>query len=341
MSQSEREIRRHLLGLSSQAEREEAADRMLTDENAFETVIAEEQQLIDDYLAGVLTNDERIAFEEQCKLSIELSGRLAVAKSLTFLTQAAADHDLVASASRIPIQQLEGKRQWFRRALPVWAAVAAMLIVTAGLTAYLSTKISAERRSASISEQSWLVRDDEQRRRIETLSLELRNAQSRNAPISPAGTAENPLSEEYWKKRDEEQRRRIDELSAELKSAEQKAATADRPAPQLLSLLIPPEMRGADQPPNLTVPSDTGLVELQFSLDVSKKYPSFSVKITAARRPVLDQHGLRAKTAGQRWVVPVYVPVELLGAGRYDAVLYGVADGQDEPLYDYHFQLSR
>src|ERR1700743_3259352 len=117
MPESDRQIRRHLLGLSSEAERAAAADLLLTDETAYDAVIAQEQELIDAYIAGELSGEERIAFERQCRLNPELSERLAVATGLT--------PPKTKMTGVIPIRLIEKARP-SRPNLLYWGAAAAM-----------------------------------------------------------------------------------------------------------------------------------------------------------------------------------------------------------------------
>jgi hypothetical protein len=162
-----------------------------------------------------------------------------------------------------------------------------------------------------------------------------------SAPASPDQTANDQRREEYWKKHDEEQRQQIKELNNRLKSAQETASAAVSPPTQFFSLLILPAIRGSQENEKIAIPPGTNLIDLQFSLDASKRFPSFSVKLTSGGHPILEQHGLQQRLSAQRSVVSVYAPKELMAAGTYDAVLYGVDGTQERPLYDYHFEVSQ
>src|SRR6202012_213761 len=139
----------------------------------------------------------------------------------------------------------------------------------AGLAAYLTQKVADERQSASIREQNWRARDEQERREIETLQRGLQNAENQPPPVSPGKTSGNEQRDQHWKQLDEQQRRQIEELSAKLQAAEQKAAASEHPAPQLLAMLIPAEMHGSETPVDFRITNQTGLAQLQFNVDTS------------------------------------------------------------------------
>ena len=84
---SETERVRYLLSLSSPAEREQIESRYFEDEDAFEEMMTAEDDLIDAYVRGELTSDERQRFEKSFGRSLDRN-RIRFARALTDVTSA-------------------------------------------------------------------------------------------------------------------------------------------------------------------------------------------------------------------------------------------------------------
>ena len=76
------EVRRWLLGLLPQAESQSLEERFITDAALYEELFIIEDELIDDYLTGKLTVDERAAFESYFMNSTERQKQFRVANAL-------------------------------------------------------------------------------------------------------------------------------------------------------------------------------------------------------------------------------------------------------------------
>jgi hypothetical protein len=76
-------IRLYLLGqLTDEEKRQEIEQRLLSDQEFFEELEVAEEELIDDYLAGQLTEDERGRFEQYFHANPERRQKLRFARSL-------------------------------------------------------------------------------------------------------------------------------------------------------------------------------------------------------------------------------------------------------------------
>ena len=126
-------MRRYLLGLADPQSREELEQRLFSDDQVFwERLTIAEDELIDDYAAGLLGAEESAAFTSTFLRSDERRSKLAFAQAIREYAQEG------RTASR-------GAWHWLRTpaAVPRWvAAVAASLVLmAAGLAWQLNTSI--------------------------------------------------------------------------------------------------------------------------------------------------------------------------------------------------------
>ena len=76
------EVRPWLLGLLSEQESRSLEERLITDSGLYEEVFIVEEELIDDYIAGRLSTDERTAFESYFMNSPERQEQFRIANAL-------------------------------------------------------------------------------------------------------------------------------------------------------------------------------------------------------------------------------------------------------------------
>lgn len=75
-------IRRYLLGLLGQQEQRQLEERLLSDTEYFEELLITEDELVDDYLEGALSEREREKFEQYFLATPERRQKVSFAKSL-------------------------------------------------------------------------------------------------------------------------------------------------------------------------------------------------------------------------------------------------------------------
>ena len=85
---SRQALRQYLLGSLPQEDLPGLEERLLTDEGAFEGLLVEEEELIDDYVAGDLSADERSRFERHFLSTEERRRQLNFALALDRYTSA-------------------------------------------------------------------------------------------------------------------------------------------------------------------------------------------------------------------------------------------------------------
>src|ERR1700744_1946260 len=75
---TEHSAREHLLGRLPESERDLADEKSITDRVYFESLTAEEQLLIEEYVEGEISPQDRVDFEEQLRIRPELKDRVAL-----------------------------------------------------------------------------------------------------------------------------------------------------------------------------------------------------------------------------------------------------------------------
>ena len=331
MRESNPQFVRIFLGLATEEERRKAAEQVLLDDRAYEDMAAQEQSLIDDYISGALEPDEAAALEAHAQLNQELTGRIRIQRTLAKTAK-----EKAAPVALRPSSQDARART---RGLPYWARIAAMLILIATPLVYLSYAVIRERTIAANQLQNWRVQDEAQRKMIDDLHVQLKALQDRAATASSGHAPESSPPDAT--NTEKELHRQIEELTNRLSTLDQQSATSDHSGPSQLAFMILPENRGDATHEEMAVASTVNLVDLQFNLDNPGRFSAFSLTLSSAGRPVLEQHRLKARLVGQRWAVSVYVPVDALHSGSYDAVLLGVNGAEVGPIGNYHFQISR
>ena len=78
----EKVIRKHLLGSLTEEELSRAEERLLADDDYFELLTIMEEELIDDYISGDLTDEDRKQFEAHFLSTPERREKLRFAQTL-------------------------------------------------------------------------------------------------------------------------------------------------------------------------------------------------------------------------------------------------------------------
>jgi len=125
------DLRRWLLGVLPQQESNALEERLITDTALYEELLIVEDELIDEYLAGGLTADEREAFDSYFMNSPERQEQFRIANALRFyIDESKEDVSNRQLANATPVKLADHRRAWFR--MPVAAvslAAAAVLVV--------------------------------------------------------------------------------------------------------------------------------------------------------------------------------------------------------------------
>jgi hypothetical protein len=121
----------------------------------------------------------------------------------------------------------------------------------------------------------------------------------------------------------------------------QKPATADASQLKIVSLLLPPPSRGLSSLKTVTVQPHTDLVVLLLTLE-SADFSGYRVtlKDPATNRELWRSAELEPTSAGEKSVVSVNFPANLLRQQNYIAEVSGLRHGGTEIIGDYPFHAA-
>src|SRR5687767_11101504 len=96
----EDEVRRYLLGTLAEESRRGVEERLMTEEAFLDELALAEGELVDDYVAGRLAEEERAAFERHFLSTDERRAQVRFARALTRYASAASSGAGEAAAAR-------------------------------------------------------------------------------------------------------------------------------------------------------------------------------------------------------------------------------------------------
>lgn len=120
----QKRLRRYLLGQLSDDAREELEQELLTSDETFQELLVLEDELVDEYLGGRISADDRHHFAEYFLISPERQEKLRFARALA--KAAKARH---AQTKRVSLPQIWSKSPFLYRA----TAVTAIVVILAGI----------------------------------------------------------------------------------------------------------------------------------------------------------------------------------------------------------------
>jgi hypothetical protein len=289
----------------------------------FEEIDIAEEELIDAYVRGELSLDERKLLEKGLRASPHLVDRLHFARLLADAGDRAVE-DAVPSYRQPDQGRLPRKSRWpFGLA---WgeppalnlAFAACVLIIVVGTAGLLAGWTRLRRESQHLAEQQAA---------LERQKSELQKSAS-----------EQRLATEQLRAqlREEQQKREADE-----RIAEQKAMQNQKPnalSARVAILFLPPISRGSEQGKELKPPAGTSRIRLLLAVD-SIDYRGFLVEVKNRQDKVIFQPKVRPPRSGK--LVTITIPSNLLPAGPYSVQLSGISpDGSSELVGNYSFRIA-
>jgi anti-sigma factor RsiW len=321
-------LTQYLLGELPEDEKLRLEEEFFTADEAFQQLLALEDELRYDYARGGLTAAQRHQFEQRFLSQPGAAQRVALAQAV-LETVAEANLPIVPEGITTPEEKpslFQSLAAFFRlqsSGLQVGLAAASLLLLLGGSWLLYQTV-----RLRSQVEQLEVARAEQEQQRIQ---------QERQA--ADERTRGDQLNSQL-----EAERRQRAELEQEL--AKQKAQSARESANQssasatLLSFLLTPGLsRDIDSTKRLLIPSNTTQLRLQLRLKRPGAYPSYQAVLQTLDGAELWQRNL-ARSAGQ--AVSVTLPAKLVPPGDYVLVLKGkAADSSWEEVDEYHFNTAR
>ena len=309
-------VYRYLLGDLPEAEQLALEQMFLTDNGAFERVWEIENQLVDRYVRGRLTAEEKKLFEQNYLASPVHRERVQFATNLIGAADSATENDAErpraqSSVSWRPSFLVSTRRGTWRWAMA--AAVVALAVVGLGLF----------RERGRL--QSQISRLNEER------ASELQREQELEKEMAA-------------------ERERNDKVAAELESLREDLRGAEHPGQgsagqkelrSVVSFLLSPVLvRSSSEAQKLTIPHATDLVALQMKVGAQGE-KSFQVAVqTVEGRTVWTRTSIKARPNG---VVSVTIPATRLDAGDYILTLAATRGPNEaaEEINRYFFRVAK
>jgi len=299
---------RYLLGKMSELEENQFEAQYFADDDLFEEMVGLENELIDSYVRGELSDSERQQFEHGYLTAPASRENLRFAKA--FAGCPSKVNGKIAVSGLRSVTERNSPPVPATRAWPVRVTFAAMLLV-------------------AIVSVSWMVVAN---RRLHH-EIDQMRAQQARLPREESGLPQQS-AELSAQPRDKT-------LDGE---QEQRIANVRPPGPDIIALALSPGLdRSTDGPKKLVISPATLLVQLQLYLE-RDDYPSYSASLeTAEGAQVWKKNGLK-RHPGRGATVPVIlgIPASVLQGNDYLVRLTGVAaNGKVEEVEDYRFLVVR
>jgi hypothetical protein len=318
-SYSHQMIIQYLLGALPQAETDRLDELSVTDDEFVGALSVAERDLVDAYVQNELAGAELKRFQSYYLASPLRRARVRFAEAF----QASAESNTLAQAAVIPTENQARERQkggWLsalftqRLAWQWGAALAALIVLIAGSWLLFENRRLRQQMSQTQASQDVLLRR-EQDLKAEIESRRLKTEQ------------------ELAQFRNERER-----LEQELKQA-QSGAKPTPDAGSIVSLTLPPPLRGTSQVPSISIKPGTSQLAAQLQLEVAD-YSTYRVALIdpASNQTLWRSRSLKPKVRGDRVSLEVGLRPNLLKPQIY---IFRVSGNGSEAIGDYAFKVVK
>lgn len=318
--EDERLIRQYLLGALSEEGQAMVQDRLLCDRQFFDTLVVEENELMDDYLRGALTKQSEEEFESYFLTSPERRQKLRFAKALKkrISEEALSKPHMEENPRRKRLFGLEGF------SLPSFAAgaVAALIFIVVAWIAMENTRLRRQIDNARAAQAEWLERAQQSERRLS-------DEKQRNRELAQEIERERSHSSEL-------------EREAERLKQAREASRAGISGSVVSLALMPGLSREGDQSNRLEIPQGTSRVKLElYPEKVGHKNYRAELR-TREGKLIWSRNGLMLRKTVSGDQVIVYLPAAILMKGDFVLMMRGV-DGEEnqERAGTYYFRVVK
>ncbi len=309
---------RYLLGVVAEAEQLGLEKEFLSGGDAFERVWEIENELVDRYVRGRLTADEKRLFEQNYLLSPVHRERVAVARNLI----EAAD----SGAERKETQPSEPWTPWrppfmasFSRNPWRWAAIATILLLAVASVGLLSERARLHQQISQLEGER-----ASEHERTQELQKEMAGEREQNDKLIG-----------------EIERLHVESRNTESPSQIVRAQDATRAV--FSFLLSPMLMRSGGEAQHLKVPKDAAVIVLQMQVHESDAIV-FQVALRTVEGAQIWSKPLvkTRKNTGNSSLVSVSIPSNKLGAGDYILTLSATRGAEEtEEINRYFFRVAK
>ena len=306
----EKTIKRYLLGTLPLMDLQAFEEKLMTEEDIFQQLLLQEDELIEDYLGSELSPEEKERFEKHFLMAPERRQKLAFAQTLSsYIATSTVAAEVVQQESFLKSIASLFRRQ--RPGLQVAVALGALVLV---LTF------------------SWSIREVWKLHR-ETEELKSQQIASQNTEIN----LNRQLTE--MQSRNQEI---LEQLSQQSQLGPEHSSGSSEPGTSISLPLSPGLVRDLGGMKKISIPQSAKLVELSLSL-IDEEYPKYRGMIYGVGgEELMALSGIAPARKGGSSLVLVPVPASLLSPGDYYVKLSGQPrGGPAEEIGKYYFRVSK
>jgi hypothetical protein len=317
-------VSQYLLGDLSEEDQAQLEEQFFNDDEYFDSMLAIEDELIDDYAQGELSPRQRELFEKHFLCSPERRSRVEFAQAL----QISAAQAMAAQTARA-ISETESTSRWqsllalfgIQNSALQFALAAAAVVLMLGC--------------------SWLIFESA---RLRNQLAQFEAARSQQEKEAAEQSAEQRAHSERLARDLERERNQREELERELvqgRESRDKASPAQGvPTRMATFLLMAGLLRDEQGAKQLSIPQSAEQVRLQLKLRRTGEYKSYRAALKTIEGEALL--ALRASQTGSGKAVVVNLSANLLKQGDYKLTLSGVTDaGNVEEIDNYYFSVVK
>ena len=308
-------LTRYLLGAVSPAERENIESEYLVDEDVFEQMLIAEDELVDAYARGELSDQERGQFEKNFLTSERGRDRVHFSQALA---------GAVSDARPVAKGVEPSPSPSFFEAL--WAGLTGFRVAGVAFAVLL------------VAAFSWLL--------LERMSMraELQGLRAERARLTEQSNQLQRVADAE-RARNAELAAQLAERVPEPVTTEPPKGVVQRPSEDIIAFNISPGSVRGSGGTKLAVPRSAKLIRLTLSFERPSSHQEYRAAIETADGNTVwrnDSFGSRSNaTASDRISLPT-IPVSALQPGDYVLLLTGKrADGNFESVANYSFRISR
>jgi hypothetical protein len=320
--QDEKAIRKYLLGELAPDEQERLEERLLDDNDYFQQLLIVEDDLIDDYVGGELSSDERLRFDNYFLAAPERGRDLRFARALRKYVSSSAVENSPAKAESPPRQNSLLSSFWaaLRPQIPlVGFSLVAMLLLTAG--------------------GLWLFNRQSRQ--------QSQPGSAQTEPANPPQIAQQPQVNnqpaDNTQLADKGQANSNQGLANSTGQQPPPTPKTEKPKATAFAFTLSSGItRGGGEMKRVEIPRDAERVQLRLELDAgADDYQSYQAVLqTGAEREILKTSRLGASATAKGKIVVLEVPATLLKREDYYLKLSGQnAAGQVESVGTYSFRV--
>lgn len=316
-------IRNYLLGRLSEEGQTQVEERLMTDDEFFAQLLVEEDELIDDYLRGLLKSDERSLFDHHFLVAPERHQRFLYVQLL---------HRYVngrASGSNFDVDRRRSLNWW--RKLQVSGLltplhgyrlpVAVTLLMAALWGSWVNYRIDESRRAASATQG-------------EVVSLRQREA-ALQEQVAKLSLERDQMTKELQHRQDDVAR--LEEKVKLLQSTSPKSTVSQSVAIPVFALSAI-SLRDIRQATRIEIPKGARQIKLKLYLDGDSPKPYQASLQTDAGKDVRQWQTLIARRRSGVLSISITIPSELLSTGNYQIRLRA-SSGDTPEVGRYYFQI--